>query len=127
MNNSLTPFAHERLDVYRVALRLFSDVEEIVRDIPAGHGDLLRQLRRCTASMVLNIAEGANRGHHKDKAARFLIARGECGECACALDLLHICGLASAAEVESLKETARRVAAMLTGLIRRERRLAEPG
>ncbi len=77
--------------------------------------------------MVLNIAEGANRGHHKDKASRFVIARGECGECACALDLLCVCGLAFAAKVESLKETARRVASMLTGLIRRERRLAESG
>ncbi len=44
---------------------------------PAGHGDLLKQLRRCSASMVLNIGEGANRGHHKDKASRFVIARGE--------------------------------------------------
>ncbi len=127
MNHSLSPFAHERLDVYRVALRLFSDVEEVVNLAPAGHGDLLRQLRRCAASTVLNIGECANRGHHKDKASRFIIARGECGECACALDLLHVCGLASAARVASLKNTARRVAAMLTGLIRRERRLAESG
>ncbi len=127
MNNSLTPFAHEGLDVYRVALRLFSEIHEIAGEALAGHGDLLKQLRRCATSTVLNIGERANRGHHKDKASRFIIARGECGECACALDLLHVSGLASAARVESLKNTARRVAAMLTGLIRRERRLAESG
>ncbi len=96
-------------------------------EAPAGHGDLLKQLRRCVASTVLNIGEGANGGHHKDKASRFVLARGECGECACALDLLCVCGLAPADKVELLMETARRVAAMLTGLIRRERRLAESG
>jgi len=124
MNSNRTPFPHERLDVYRLALVFIDEVETVVRAMPVGHGDLVRQLRRASAGIALNIAEGAGRGHHKDKANRFTIARGECGECATALDIGCIRRAVDRGTKERLKDCARRMAAMLTGLIRRERRLA---
>ena len=63
----------------------------------------------------------------QDKAQRFVIARGECGEVACGLDLLYASELVELTAVYALKSHAGRVAAMLSGLIRRERRLAEAG
>jgi len=115
-------FAHERLDAYRVALQLFRGVEEMV--LPSGHADLRDQLRRATAATVRHIAEAANRSHPRDKAARFIVAQGECGECAAVLEMAEVLGLAPVARLRALRRLAGRVGAMLTGLIRRQRALA---
>ena len=112
-----TRFAHERLDAYRVGMRLFRGVEEFASRIPRGHADLKDQVRRSASATVRHIAEGANRTHSRDKAARFMVARGECGECAAALSMAQDVELGN---TESLRGLADRVCAMLTGLIRRE-------
>ena len=120
-----TRFAHQRLDVYHVALRLFADVEKLAAGFPRGHAELRDQTRRAAAATVRNIAEGANRTHAADKASRFLVARGEVGECDACLDMIGILGLAPSERIETLRIDADRVAAMLTGLARRERRRAD--
>ena len=58
---------------------------------------------------VRNIAEGANRVHPKDKAARFIVARAECGECEASLEMVEVLRLANA---RRLRMMADRVAAM---------------
>ena len=63
----------------------------------------------------------------RDKAARFLLARAECGESVAALEMARIVGVAGDDSVGKLRVLADRVAAMLTGLIRREQRLSAPG
>jgi len=113
-----TRFAHERLDAYHVALELYRGVETLARGFPRGFAGLKDQLRRAAAATVLNIAEGANRIHPRDKAARFIVAKGEVGECAAALAMAVVAGLRPR---DDLRRLADRVAAMLTGLIRRER------
>ena len=115
-------FVHHRLDAYRVALDLFRGVEELAAGLPRGHADLRDQVRRAAAATVRHIAEGANRMHPRDKAARFIVARGECGECDAVLEVAHVLGLGSPARLRRLRQLADRVAAMLLGLIRRERR-----
>jgi len=117
-------FAHERLDAYRVALALFRGVEQMA--LPKGHADLRDQLRRATAATVRHIAEAANRTHPRDKAARFIVAQGECGECAAVLEMAEVLHLAPTARLRELRRLAGRVGAMLTGLIRRQRALVEP-
>ena len=67
-------FAHQRLDAYHVALRLFAGVEKITARFRRGHSELRDQLRRAAGATVRNIAEGANRAHPADKATRFLVA-----------------------------------------------------
>jgi len=111
-------FAHERLDAYRVAFQLFVGVEQIV--LPKGYADLRDQLRRATAAIVRHIAEAANRTHPRDRAARFIVAQGECGECAAVLEMAQALHLAPAARLLALRQMAGRVGAMLTGLIRRQ-------
>ena len=106
--------AHERLDVYRVALTLHREVEAIARGLPRGYGALKDQMRRAAISTVCNIAEGANRWSPKDKASRYKIALGECGECAATLDLAD---RADAARIQAAKGAAYRVASMLAKLV----------
>ena len=113
--------AHHRLHVYHAALELFVGVEEFARSIPRGFADLKDQVRRASASAVLNIAEGANRSHPRDKAARFTVARGEVGECDAALEMAGLVGIGTPDQVARLRQLADRTAAMLTGLIRRQR------
>ena len=89
-------FAHQRLDAYHVALELFAGVEELASRFPRGHRDLRDQVRRAAAATVRHIAEGA------------------------------VLKLGPPDALASLRLSADRVAAMLTGLIRRERRRVEP-
>lgn len=118
-------FAHHRLDAYRVALELFAGVERT--HLPKGYADLRDQMRRAAAATVRHIAEGASRTHPRDKAARFMCARGECAECDASLEMAEVLGLASRARTGELRRLADRVGAMLSGLIRRQGALADGG
>jgi four helix bundle protein len=116
-----TRFAHQRLDAYHVAMDLFRGVEEIAAGLPQGHAELKDQLRRAAGATVRNIAEGANRMHPRDQAARFTLARCECGECEAVLHMAQVLSLAPSARLIALRRLTDRVAAMLWGLIRRLR------
>jgi four helix bundle protein len=113
-------FAHGRLDAYHVALELYRGVEGLAADLPRGYADLKDQVRRAAAATVRHVAEGANRIHPRDKAARFMVARGEVGEVDAVLEMAAIAGLGGSARVARLRRLADRVGAMLFGLIRRE-------
>jgi four helix bundle protein len=121
-----TRFVHQRLDAYRVSLELFGEVERLADGFPRGHADLKDQVRRSAAATVRHIAEGADRIQPRDKAARFMLARAECGECDATLDMARIVGLVSEASLARLQHLTARVSAMLLGLIRRERGRARP-
>ena len=117
-------FAHQRLDAFHVSMELTLGVERLAARLPRGYADLKDQVRRAAAATTRNLTEGANRWAPKDKAARFAIARGECGECDAALQMVAGLGLAGREEVDELRLLADRVGAMLTALIRRENRRA---
>ena len=117
-------FAHQRLDAFHLSMELTLGVERLAARLPRGHADLKDQVRRAAAATTRNITEGANRWAHRDKAARFAIARGECGECDAALQMAQGLGLGDPATLDGLRTLTDRVGAMLTGLIRREERLA---
>ena len=122
-----THFTHQRLDAYRIAFELFRGVEDLAGQFPRGHADLRDQLRRAAAATVRNLAEGANRTSPRDKAARFAVALGEVGETDCALEMVEALRLGTPRRVVHLRELASRVAAMLVGLIRRQRARLEAG
>ena len=121
-----TRFAHHRLDAYHVALRLFVGVEELASGFPRGYADLRDQVRRSAAATVRHIAEGANRAHAADKAGRFLVAKGEVGECEACLTMAAMLKLGNLETVDQLRNDADRIAAMLTELVKRERRRTNP-
>ena len=55
------PFAHENLDVYRLALDFLVLADEFIERLPRGRGHLADQLGRASTSIVLNLAEGAGK------------------------------------------------------------------
>ena len=121
-------FAHQRLDVYRVALELVQGVARLTRALPTGTAELKDQLMRSALATVRHLAEGANRVSPADRRARFTVARGEVAEADATLETLALLEFAPLAEVGTLRDAAHRVGAMLGGLIRREtqRVLAPP-
>lgn len=119
MTTNTTGFAHQRLDAFHAAMELTIGVERLAGALPRGHADLKDQVRRAAAATMRNIAEGANRWAPRDKASRFVIARGECGECDAALEMVRRLRLAPDEEVGALRHLADRIGAMLTGLITR--------
>ena len=61
------PFAHEQLDVYRLALDFLVAGANLVEAQPRGRGLLVDQLTRASTSIVLIIAEGAGKFSKADK------------------------------------------------------------
>ena len=102
-------------------MELYRGVEAVAEDLPRGFADLKDQLRRAASATVRHVAEGANRIHPKDKAARFAVARGEVGEVDAVLHVAEAIGLDRSARLAGLRHLADRVGAMLFGLIRQER------
>lgn len=82
------PLDAERLDVYRLALEFHRFAAPLIE--LRGVGPLRDQLDRASASVVLNIAEGAGRRTAAEKASFYAIARGSAAECAAILDLLVV-------------------------------------
>ena len=110
-------FPHHRLQAWATAADLAVACQRIAARIPRGQRSLADQLARASQSTALLIAEGANRMGMGEKRQRYSLARGECGECAAALELAQRLGLAPALEVAAALALADRVGAMLTRLV----------
>jgi four helix bundle protein len=113
-------FPHRRLSVYHKALEFAAAIHRLCRRLPAGAGTLRDQLERGARSIVLNIAEGANRRTGREKRQRFVVARGEAGECAEAVELGVTLAAFPKRTADDVIGLAAEVAAMLSGLIRRQ-------
>ena len=112
------PLEHETLLAYREARALLIALQTL-GSLP-GEADLRDQLRRASASILLNIAEGASRQMPADKRRFYAIARGSLGEVGAALDLLLIRRRISAARHTEIRAQLVQVARLLGGLVRRE-------
>ena len=114
------PFDHERFDVYRIALEFQQLVPGLLPR--RGFAALRDQLDRASASILLNLAEGAGRFARAEKAQFYLIARGSTTECAAVLDVLLSRGLLAPTVHLRARGLPLRVAQMLTKLVLRMQR-----
>ncbi len=111
-------FDHERMEVYRRALQFVTFADQIRPQILRRRGGLANQMDRASASIVLNIAEGAGEFAKREKARFYRIARRSATECAGILDILRELGLVEQAKLEIGKEQLRMIVAMLIGLVK---------
>ena len=112
-------FAHHRLHAYHASLDLARAAHILATRIPRGHRRVADQLLRASSAVPLLIAEGAHRVSARQKRQRFIEARGECGEVVAITELLEHLDLVQAGDVVAVVDAADRVAALLTGLIRK--------
>jgi four helix bundle protein len=110
-------FDFERFDVYRVALEFQKLVPQLLPR--RGYAALRDQLDRASASILLNVAEGAGRFARADKANFYLIARGSTMECGAILDVLLSRGVVPASVHRHARGLLIRVTQMLTKLVLR--------
>ncbi|MGQ0534446.1 MAG: four helix bundle protein [Methanobacteriota archaeon] len=83
------PHGHDRLIAYEKAVDLAAALEDVADGIATRRPDLRDQLLRASASMPLNIAEGAGEFSPADKARFYRIARRSASECTAILDVLE--------------------------------------
>jgi four helix bundle protein len=103
----------EKLQVYRVAL----EANALAAELVAADRRVLRdQLERASLSSVLNMSEGAGRRSRRDKRRHYAIARGSAMECAAAVDVVRVRGLASAEDCANVRALYVRIIQMLTKL-----------
>lgn len=110
-------FEFQKLEVYQRAMELKPLIDQIIRQLPPGHGDLRGQARRHERSIRLNIAEGSGKHRPGGKAERYRTARGSANECAAALDEVLQFGLADRELTLRAMRLVHRIISMLTKLI----------
>jgi len=110
-------FDHERLHVYRAAIRFVAWAEPLLQTLPK-RLSVRDQLDRAATSIPLNIAEGNGRFTPPDRCRFFDTARGSALESAACLDVLVAKGLAQVEALDAGKALLSEVVAMLVGLIR---------
>jgi four helix bundle protein len=79
------------LRIYGVVLEVLRQLQPVVRRIERRDRDLARQLRRCSCSVALNLAEGLySRG--RNRGARYHTALGSAREVLACLEVAVVCG-----------------------------------
>ena len=115
MPNETTLVLHEKLIAWQVACELL----RVVRDARISDAKLRDQAMRAAQSTCLNIAEANGRFSLPDRRRVFAIARGEAAEAVAAVQVAAMSGRCSESSAEQARRHGARVAALLTGLIRR--------
>ncbi len=111
--------AHERLDVYAVALEFLELIQPLLAKLPRTKGQLGDQLGRASESIVLRIAEGAGaEWKSADQKRYFRNARGSALECSSCLDVCRIRRIGSVEELAEGRSLLVRLVQMLTRLAR---------
>jgi four helix bundle protein len=100
--------------IYSRALELVRASHRVIDELPTGFGFLSDQLKRASASVVLNFAEGAGKPSAAEQRRFFGIARGSVYEVAAILDVGAELGAVNPVLRAELLELCDHVAAMLT-------------
>jgi four helix bundle protein len=110
-------FGFQKLDVYVCAIEFLGLAAPLSENVPKGYASLGDQLRRASASVPLNVAEGSGK-FDKDARRFYAIARGSALECAAIVDVFKTLGLIQAETYDKAQVLLDRIVAMLTKLIR---------
>ena len=116
-----TQFPHYRLDAHEVSMQMLLLAKTLADSVPRGYRQFADQLLRAAGAVVGGITEGANRRTPAQKRDAFGRARGEAGEAAGHAEALARMGLVDSEVAVELIVLADRTAAMLTGLMKRQK------
>ncbi len=111
--------SHKKLRVYNEAMRLAKAVYSETGKLPSEEKfGLGQQMRRCSVSIVSNLAEGAARKGDKESLQFFNIARGSVSELDAQVQLCEELGYFEAETIARIVPVLETVDALLNGLIR---------
>jgi len=117
--------AHEKLDVYAVALDFAAWAYGLCRTLRGLDRPTRDQLLRASQSIALNIAEGCGKIPPADRGRFLQIAGGSARECGAILDILGRCEALDEDAIRKGKEHLVRIVAMLTRMIERGTQVRE--
>jgi four helix bundle protein len=104
------------LRIYQVVLEVLKQLQPTLRRIEVRDRDLARQLRRCSSSVALNIAEGMySRG--RNRGARYHSALGSARETLACLEVAVVCNYVQ--QNPTLHDQLDRIVATLVKLVAR--------
>lgn len=106
------------MNIWKMGLEFVKQIYRISSEFPKEEQyGLTSQLRRSSTSILANFSEGCGRFTYKDKAAKFVIARGECAESQTFLLIAKELGFGNRQATEKALADARSIARMLSSLI----------
>lgn len=111
-------FDHEKMDVYKAAVKFQLEVAKLVEKLPKGRGYLVDQLNRAALSICLNIAEGAGEFSKKDKARFYRMSKRSATECAAVIDICNTLKLAEGPITTDCRKILISIVSMLIRLIK---------
>ncbi len=113
---------HKKLDAWKTAIDLVTEVYEIVRLLPKDENyNLSSQMKRAAVSVPANIAEGAARNTKKEFVNYLHIAKGSLSELDTHLEIGKRLHYYNDSELVNVHKTMERTDKLLSGLIRFER------
>ena len=106
-------FDHEKLDVYKAAIKLTVLIDKIIEHLPRGKSYLADQLQRAGSSVPLNIAEGAGEYSSSEKSRFYRMAKRSATECAGILDVCLNLQLIEEKQYAEIRQLLLRIVSML--------------
>ncbi len=106
------------LDIWKVGIELTKEIYLLTKKFPREEiYGLTSQMRRAVTSILANIAEGCGRYTYADKAAKFVISRGECTEVEAFLRIAIALEFLTEAEASKALYLTQRSGKLVSGLI----------
>ncbi len=106
------------LDVWKVGLELTKEIYRLTKKFPREElYGMSSQMRRAVTSILANIAEGCGRYTFADKAAKFVISRGECSEVEAFLHIAISLNFLTLQETMKALDLVQRTGKLVSGLI----------
>ncbi len=114
--------SYEQLDAWKRAMDLIQEVYSVTREFPSDERfGLTSQIRKAANSIAANIAEGFGRYTYKDKANKYVIARGECTEVEAFLFIAVRLKFCEQNDIQLARLLVQQTGQILSGLIRSTR------
>jgi len=111
---------YKDLQVWQKAFDLSTSIYQITKKFPKEEiFGITSQMRRCSVSVVSNIAEGHGRGSNKDFSRFLKISIGSCNELETQILLSETLNYLEQLESLKLQEECKEIMKMLNGLIKK--------
>ncbi len=116
-------FKFERLEAWQRAIEFANAMFDIADGLPQRYQfSLGEQLRRAALSIPTNIAEGSGRDNPKESRYFYSISKGSVYECVSLLVMIGKRGHLSREAYQAHSTEANEIAAMISGLMRTQRK-----
>lgn len=105
---------HRNSRIYQRALELIELAKTVVDELPTGFGFLADQLRRASASVLLNFSEGCGKRTARDRKCYFQRAKGSAYEVGSIFDVAQCFGVIADDRHERGQDICDHLGAMLS-------------